>query len=161
MPPKVKSPSFKIEITGDETVKLAIRGKIETVRQALMKTNNTQVSHADIMCPGLAAWILHNLTVRQPTVTASEQQPVIMEKAEEDLFVTTKASLKKLVELVENHRSACTSPLQISKITPHGHMVMVKLSCRRLRPFKHSKNGSPLQGFKQGNTWSMRGFSMG
>ena len=73
MPPKIRSHSFKLEIPGDDSVRLAIRGKMDIVRNALMNTLSTPVSHADIMHTALDAWIRQNHTGQQPTMTVSEE----------------------------------------------------------------------------------------
>ena len=136
--PRKKPPSFKMEIPGDVTCKMMIREKIDIVRETLHKMLGKPVNQADILLTVLDSWIKDHHGRRQaPTVP--EQQVIKKNQADEAVFLTSKSSINKLIELVQDHHATCTSPLSMSKVKCSGHVMFGKLSCRRLGSAKHSR----------------------
>lgn len=54
--------------------------------------------------------------------------------------MTTKSSIRKIIELTEDHKSTSSlSPFIVRKVSHNGHVMITHLYCRRLGRSKHSK----------------------
>lgn len=132
-----RAPSFKLEIPGDATVKQRIMDKITRVRTKLSTSAVGSVNHADILETLLDSW-LDEAPVEQPGSYHTATQPLTNTAAPSGgLYMTTKSSLQRLVNLTHAHSRTCKSAIHVTDIKRRGHVALLKMQCRRHKRFSH------------------------
>jgi hypothetical protein len=131
-----RAPSFKLEVPGDAAVKQRIMEKISQVRAQLSKSAKGTVNHADILETVLDSWLgqLPDGTENE-TASAPRYAPDTIESG--GLYLTTKSSLEKLINLVHNHSRTCKMGICTTDVKRRGHAALMKFTCSRSKHFCH------------------------
>ena len=158
---KPRTKSFKLEITGDESVKERIRSKLILVKDALTKRLKKPSNYAESLDTVLEAWLrteginshgdmdcsheqgpsagpFNQTTQPDGPSTVVQSHFVAKKNTDQSIFLTCKDSLIKLVSVVQGHRKCCTQPLLLKKMTFSGHVAVIHLKCSRASGGSHS-----------------------
>ena len=118
-----RSPSFKLEIGGDAQYK-----------------QNFMASNGNILDNALDFWLQnHTQYVRQVNPN------VVLEKTDtqQDMYIVDQSSLKKFLEISDDHARHCPKTVRITKASYRGHVVVCKLSCTGRALHKYWWSSSP------------------
>ena len=130
---KKKAPSFRLEIPGDQQVRDGIKDKMKLVCDRLQQSHTLQVTNGDIVNTVLDYWLdNHDQPPNTNVPLVSQHQEATIGQTDEDLCVTAKSSITKLLALAEDHGRYCSCRLQVNKVHYIGHVMLYKLHCRRL-----------------------------
>jgi len=135
-----RAPSFKVEIPGDTQYKQQFLEKMQKVREILMRKMQTLATNGNVLETVLDFWLQNH------TQGVGQVNPnVIMEKTDtkQDLYIVANSSLKKFLEIADDHARYCAKTLRITKTHYRGHVALCKLSCAGRGPHKYTWSSSP------------------
>lgn len=133
---KRKYPSFKVQIPGDTDAKISLFEKLAKVRAALTCTLQTTVDNGIILNTALDYLLEKANIAKKPSVT-SRQVTCQKGQTSDEIFLTTKSSLAKMISVTEDHRRYCSSQLRLTKIVRKSHAAILTLKCQCIIGQKH------------------------
>ncbi|KAK3100338.1 hypothetical protein FSP39_018337 [Pinctada imbricata] len=135
-----RPPAFKIEIPASVEEKVDILEKMKKVRSHLVEKLSRPVNNFDIIENLLDFWIKS-----KSENTESERAKIpgayisaTRSQVNQDFFVTSLPSVKKLMATAESHGKYCGGKLIVKKVIKRGHVASLKISCISTNRARHS-----------------------
>ena len=143
-----RPPWFLLEVPGDNSCKVSILGKMQQVRSVLTSQLGKAVNNAVILETALDFYLeAHRHTPTQPQANTyvNTYVPVNQDTAlQENIFMITKSSLQKCIEVAETHGRGCKGNLSVLGEKYKGHVVMAKIQCSNKKtPHRYRWSSSP------------------
>ena len=135
-----RPPVFKIEVPASVEKKVDILEKMKRVRGNLVDELNRPVNNLDIMENLLDFWIKSKSGHSESTTTRVPGTYISATKGQvnQDFFVTSLPSVKKLMDTSVAHGKNCNGKLMVKKVTKRGHVVSLKLCCTSTNRARHN-----------------------
>jgi hypothetical protein len=137
---KTRSPSFKLEIGGDSQYKSKFMEKMHFVRDILTGRLPSRATNGTILETVLDFWIQHHTQQKEKV---SPHVPLDRTETKQDMYIVTDSSLKKFLELSDDHARYCPKPLRITKTNYRGHVVVCRLACTSKKGHTYLWSSSP------------------
>ena len=124
---KKKTSVFRLELPGIDA-KEVITSKMMKARDILQRQFQKCLNNRNIVENVLDFFLerVHGASSPLPTFTTYQQ---VVNKEDENLFVSSPSSAMKLLEIAENHAKLCTASLHQERVTISGHVAVVKMKC--------------------------------
>ena len=141
---KGKADAFKLELPGDKEVKTEFLDKMQRVRSLLVNKLQRPVNNKIILETVIDHWLEAQKTPSSKSVpTVNTYLKLQKEHTEQDLYIITKSSMAKYLEVIEKHGQACKSPLVLRRVQRSGHVAICKLSCSHKPAHAYTWSTSP------------------
>lgn len=143
-----RTPSFRIELSGNDETKNEIFSKLSEIRQHLSQQHNRPMGNLHVIQALFQKWDLDNTngTINESTDEVCPSSFVRSRKTEtkQKIFLTAEESFKRIIAIVEWHSRHCKAKLRTTKMLQKGHVCKTSLKCdSKERPHVFSWSSSP------------------
>lgn len=132
---KKKAASFKIEFPGDAAIKNEIQQKFADVKAGMRREDQLPLNNSQVLLKLLDHWLNHQNRQAGPEhdrqAMGSSYLPVNRDDTEERIFMTTKSSVQKCMDLASNHARICKEHLVLTSFIRRGHVALTRLRCKK------------------------------
>jgi hypothetical protein len=132
---KKRPPSFKISVPGDDAQKDIIFSLLHRAKDILVRQMNRPVNNADILeaifKTFLDKYSQEKHKENEDTLDFNTFLQVEEKDCNQKIFLTAESSLKKLVNVVENHSKFYEGGLPVKKVTEKGYVAAIRFNCSR------------------------------
>ena len=133
---KKKAASFKIEFPGDAAIKNEIQQKFADVKAGMRREDQLPLNNSQVLLKLLDHWLNHQNRQAGPEhdrqAMGSSYLPVNRDDTEERIFMTTKSSVQKCMDLASNHARICKEHLVLTSFIRRGHVALTRLRCKKI-----------------------------
>ncbi len=125
--------SFKLEFPGNESEKNNLKDKISRVRDHLkdLQGSGQRVTNYQIFDTALQHWIDTKIEQEKQVPPKTFDNKAKQLLCDEDIFLTTRSSVKTLLDMTRHHTKYCDRWLNVIKNVQKGHASIVILQCAK------------------------------
>ncbi len=131
-----RTPSFRIEYSGNEEKKLEVLEKMQKIRNFLTRKFDHPVGNIQALENLFDTWFQQNMSAddtenAQPTQIPSTYLKAKKKDVSQHIFMCAEDSLRNYTDVVQSHARNCDHDLKIKKLTKRGHVIMARMKCER------------------------------
>lgn len=137
-----KTASFKIEFPGGADIKSAIQQKFAAVKEKMRREAQSPLNNSQVFLKLLDHWLdqAQSAEPEQAVIMRTSYLPAARETTKEKIFMTTKSSLQKCMDLASDHARTCKGQLQATSLIRKGHVALTRMRCQHNHATKWSSS---------------------
>ena len=127
---------FRIAFTGDSEVKKRLTDKFHAVKEQIQRDCKDLVTNTHALEFILDSWMSkhsEDKTIRNGYIGVTQDM------TDEKIFMTTKTSLERCMEIAHKHARVCNSQLRVQCLIRKGHTALTTLRCSNTAYGHHIK----------------------